>query len=107
MTTDPFKPVRDHLAIATTCLELSKPRTDPLLDSIRAVERQMDWRGDPYAAHYTLRGIISDLNDMTTPLPDIASGTTKSTQNIEPVLLPGVADAIGQLESAVTLLKTL
>jgi|HubBroStandDraft_1064217.scaffolds.fasta_scaffold486678_2 hypothetical protein len=90
MTTDPFKPVRDHLAIASTCLELSKPRTDPLLDSIRAVERQMDWRGDPHAAQYTLRGIISDLNGMTT-LP----------------LLPGVADAIGQLESAVTLLKTL
>jgi hypothetical protein len=50
----------------------------------------MDWRGDPHAAQYTLRGIISDLNGMTT-LP----------------LLPGVADAIGQLESAVTLLKTL
>jgi hypothetical protein len=67
----------------------------------------MEWRGDPYAAHYTLRGIISDLNGMTTLLPDVAIGTATLTQNIEPVLLPGVADAIGQLESAVTLLKTL
>jgi hypothetical protein len=88
VTADPFKPVREHLAIARTSLELSKPRTDTLLDNIRAVERQMDWRGDPYSAHYTLRGIISELSAL-------------------PTLLPGVAVAIEQLESAVTLLDAM
>jgi hypothetical protein len=57
------------------------------LDNIRGVERQLDWRGDAYAAHYTLRGIISDLT--------------------EPELLPGVAVAIEQLESALSLLDAM
>jgi hypothetical protein len=67
----------------------------------------MEWRGDPYAAHYALRGIISDLSGMTTLLPAVATGTAQLTQNTEPELLPGVAIAIEQLESAVTLLNAM
>jgi len=50
----------------------------------------MDWRGDPHAALYALPAIIADLGEL---------------KDSEKVLLPGVAEAIAQLESAVTLLK--
>ncbi len=93
MTADPLKPVRDHLVVACNLLAGNSERTDALSDRLRAVERQMDWRGDPDAALYALPAIIADLGEL------------KLTEDPEKVLLPGVAEAIAQLESAVTILK--
>jgi hypothetical protein len=90
MADDPFKSVRDHLVVACNLLAGQSGSTDALSDRLRAVERQMDWRGDPHAALYALPAIIADLGEL---------------KDSEKVLLPGVAEAIAQLESAVTLLK--
>jgi hypothetical protein len=91
MTDDSFKPIRDHLVIACNLLAGNSERTDALSDRLRAVERQMDWRGDPNAALYALPAIIADLGEL--------KGTTSGAA------VPGVAEAIAQLESAITLLK--
>jgi hypothetical protein len=91
MADDPLKSVRDHLVVACNLLAGNSEGTDALSDRLRAVERQMDWRGDPHAALYALPAIIADLG--------------KLTQDSEKVLQPGVAEAITQLESAVTILK--
>jgi hypothetical protein len=91
MTDDSLKPIRDHLVVACNLLAGNSARTDALSDRLRAVERQMDWRGDPQAALYALPAIIGDLGGL--------NGTTPGAT------LPGVAEAIAQLESAVTLLK--
>ena len=84
MTTDPFKLVRDHLVVACSLLAGSSGRIEALSDRLRAVERQMDWRGDPNAALYALPAVVADLGELKEP---------------------GVAEAIAQLEKAVTLLK--
>ena len=91
MADDPFKSVRDHLAVACNLLAGYSAGTDALSDRLRAVERQMDWRGDPHAALYALPAILADLGALT--------------EDSGEVLLPGVAEAIAQLESAVTILK--
>jgi hypothetical protein len=92
VTTDRFKPVRDHLVAACNLLAGYSERTEELSDRLRAVERQMDWRGDPQTALYALPTIIAELGELeTTP---------------EKALLPGVIEAIAQLESALTLLRT-
>jgi hypothetical protein len=90
MADDRFKPVREHLIVACNLLAGASERTDALSDRLRAVERQMDWRGDPHAALYALPAIIAELGELN---------------EAEKVLLPGVGDAIGQLEKAVNLLK--
>ena len=105
MADDRFKPVREHLIVACNLLAGASERSDALSDRLRAVERQMDWRGDPHAALYALPAIIADLGELTEVAPGVATGTAKLTQAPEKVLLPGVADAIGQLEKAVNLLK--
>ena len=105
MADDRFKPVRDHLIVACNLLAGASERTDALSDRLRAVERQMDWRGDPHAALYALPAIIADLGELNEAAPDAATGTAKLTQDPEKVLLPGVVEAIGQLEKAVSLLK--
>jgi hypothetical protein len=105
MTTDRFKPVRDHLVAACNLLAGSSERTEVLSDRLRAVERQMDWRGDPHAALHALPAIIADLGELKEATPGVATGTTKLTQDPEKVPVPGVADAIVQLETAVNLLK--
>jgi hypothetical protein len=104
MADDRFKSVRDHLIAACNLLAGASERTDALSDRLRAVERQMDWRGDPSAALYALPAIIADLGELNEAAPG-ATGTAKLTQDPEKVLLPGVVDAIGQLEKAVNLLK--
>jgi hypothetical protein len=91
MTEDSFKPIRDHLVIACNLLAGNSEHTDAISDRLRAVERQMGWRGDPNAALYALPAIIADLGRF--------KGTTSGAA------LPGVDEAIAQLESAVTLLK--
>jgi hypothetical protein len=90
MADDPIKSVRDHLVVACNLLAGYSEGTDALSDRLRAVERQMDWRGDPHAALYALPAIIAELGEL---------------KDSEKVLLPGVAEAIAQLESAVTILK--
>jgi hypothetical protein len=106
VTTDRFKPVRDHLVAACNLLAGYSERTEELSDRLRAVERQMDWRGDPQAALYALPTIIADLGELKTTQPEIATGTAKVTQLPERMLLPGVTEAIAQLESALSLLRT-
>jgi hypothetical protein len=91
MIDDSFKPVRNHLVVACTLLAGNSERTDALSDRLRAVERQMDWRGDPHAALYALPAIIADLGGLEGTTPGAAP--------------PGVAEAIAQLETAVDLLK--
>jgi len=86
VTTDRFKPVRDHLVAACNLLAGYSERTEGLSDRLRAVERQMDWRGDPHAALYALPTIIADLGELKA--------------------LPGVNEAIVQLESALAMLRT-
>jgi hypothetical protein len=105
MAEDRFKPVRDYLVVACNLLAGSSQRTEALSDRLRAVERQMDWRGDPLAALYALPTIIADLGQLKDIWPSLATGTTQITPDPEKVLLPGVADAIEQLEKAVKLLK--
>ena len=105
MADDRFKAVREHLIVACNLLAGASARTDALSDRLRAVERQMDWRGDPQAALYALPAIIVELGELNEAAPGIATGTTKLAQDPEQVLLPGVGDAIGQLEQAVDLLK--
>lgn len=105
MTNDIFKPVRDHLVVACTHLAGNSERTDVLSDRLRAVERQMDWRGDPHTALRDLPAIIEELKELKAVRPAGATGTEKLAQNHETVLLPGVGEAIVQLESAVALLE--
>jgi hypothetical protein len=106
VTDDPFKTVRDHLAAARTSLEASRPRTDAPLDRVRAVERQLEWRGDPYTADYELSAIIADLGELKART-EVAADVQALEPNGAPVLLPGVADAIGQLGQAVGLLRAM
>jgi hypothetical protein len=106
VTTDRFKPVRDHLVAACNLLAGYSERTEALSDRLRAVERQMDWRGDPQAALYALPTIIADLGELKAAPPGVATGTAKPAVDPQNVLLPGVAEAITQLESALTLLRT-
>ena len=103
MADDRFKAVREHLIVACNLLAGASARTDALSDRLRAVERQMDWRGDPQAALYALPAIIVELGELNEAAPGIA--TTTLAQDTEQVSLPGVLDAIGQLEQAVDLLK--
>jgi hypothetical protein len=105
MADDRFKPVREHLIVACNLLAGASQRTEALSDRLRAVERQMDWRGDPQAALYALPAIIADLGELTEAASGGAAGTAKPAQDPEKVLLPCVIDAIGQLEKAVSLLK--
>jgi hypothetical protein len=93
VTDDRLKPVRDHLVAACNLLAGASARTEALSDRVRAVERQMDWRGDTHAALHALPTIIADLREVTL------------TQEPVKVLLPGVADAIDQLDKALNLLK--
>ena len=106
MTDDPFKPVRDHLVVACTLLAGYSERTDALSDRLRAVERQMDWRGDADAALSALPAIIAELRELKGTGPVVTTAADKLAQDPEGVLLPGVAEAIVQLESAVTVLKS-
>jgi hypothetical protein len=105
MADDRFKPVREHLIVACNLLAGASERTDALSDRLRAVERQMDWRGDPQAALYALPAIIAELGELNEAAPAGATGIANLAQDPEKVLLPGVVDAIGQLEQAVNLLK--
>ena len=107
MTVDPFKPVRDHLAVARTSLEASRPGTDAPLDRVRAVERQLEWRGDPYTADYELKAIIADLGELKAAPPEDAAGVRVPEPSAAPVLMPGVAEAIGQLGQAAAILKAM
>jgi hypothetical protein len=105
MTDDALKPVRDQLVVACTLLAGTSERTDAISDRVRAVERQMGWRGDPSVALYALPAIIADLGELKVTAPGPAAGTAKLKQDPESVLLPGVAEAIEQLQKAVNLLK--
>jgi hypothetical protein len=87
MADDPFRRVRDHLALACNSLTVSQPRTDTLLGRVKAIEQ------DIYTAHYALPAIIADLWELKGPRPGVVTATAKLTQEPVKVPLPGVADA--------------
>ncbi len=108
MADDPFKRVRDHLAVARESLVAAgKPAASAAIGRLETIEHQLDpthadWRGDPYAARCRLERIADDLRNLTSVRPGVATGTTKLTQDPARVLLPGVDGALEQIKSALT-----
>jgi hypothetical protein len=113
MTADPFKAVRNHLRLAAGHLAGSERRISTLRGRVLAVEHQLDptrpveWHGDPQPACSELEDIVAALKRCTHTPPARASGFDKLRQDPRKTLLPGVAEAIGQLMKAVELLKAM
>lgn len=81
------------------------PRSDELKSRLTSLQHELS-QGDAIAALYGLPRLITDLRELTQMRPGTATGTAKLTQNPEPVLLPGVDEAIKQLEQSLEVLKT-
>jgi hypothetical protein len=110
MAGDPFKRVRDHLAVARESLVAAgKPVTSALIGRLERLEQRLDpahadWHGDAQAARSELERIADKLRTLTATRPAVATGASKSTQDPAKVLLPGVDGALEQIKRAVELL---
>ena len=110
LVADPFKGVRDHLTVARVSLTASKPRTDDLRIRVETIKRQLldsthkHYHGDPQLACDELEEIVGDLKKLDRVPAATAPGGAKLTQGTTKELLPGVAEAIKQLQSVIDLL---
>ena len=105
MADDPAKKVADHVAVAIEMLTKSLPQTKTLRDRLVLLERDELQQHNPITALYALSSIIRGLEQLKAPRPGVATGVAKLEQDKTPVSLPGVDDAIDQLEKALEVLN--
>jgi hypothetical protein len=104
MNADPIERANAHLAVALASLGGSEPRSDELRRRIVAVMQHLQQR-DAISSVHELPAIIADVRRLTRIQPGIVRGVAKLTQDPSALLLPGVADAVRKLDSALSVLN--
>jgi hypothetical protein len=106
---DPFRSVRASLAGARLALQASNWDAEDFTNAIQAVEHELDpahasYFGDAATADGHLSLIVAGLEKLLKVRPATATGFNPLKQDPTLQLLPGVAEALGDLKRARTML---
>lgn len=110
MTTQEAQKICAFLGTAVVLLKKSDRETASIVRRIEVIEGNMRpgdpaYIGDAGAAKEALDRMVDDLARLTRMRPAAAVSNEALIPNAKPELLPGVSDAINQIDKAVQLLR--